>query len=609
MRLSTVKIRNFRGIRSLDLRLERDVTVLIGENNSGKTSILEAMRIGLELIKSDRTVNFSEYDFYRDQQTGELSQCNPINLIFILEETADHLWADEITQALNDVIVGDEFQTIKLIITARFDPEENTIKQTFGFLDDADNDMVGKQGFLKELKKLRPFFYQSALRAAKDEFQASGSFWSSFLKDKSVAPDIRQQLETDLNAVNRRVVDAHASFKDVTDEVQHLHRLVSVGKADAVSVDPRPADFYQAIRSAEVNLLTAAAAKIPIRSHGEGTQSLSVLLLFSAYLKTRLKADIDRLADPIIAIEEPESHLHPNAIRALWPILRDLPGQKIIATHSGDILSEIPISNLRRLNKENSGCECRELPANCLTQEENRKFNHHVRRNRGELLFARQWLLVEGETDVSVFAECADLLGIDMNAHGIRLVECSQAGGPSIFIKVADALNIRWHLVADNDKGGEKYVRAAKALLQDRIEASYITVLSQPNMDVMLCATGYGDPYLAGLATQTQTFPDASWDDVLKEIKRTYPDKPSQAFAIAQKLEDRSNPEITAQPTDPEYWGQVYANLKRNFSKPAAALDAIGLMRQQGKDGVPAEIRGILQKVSGQTEETPDDPT
>lgn len=608
MRLSTVKIRNFRGIRSLDLRLERDVTVLIGENNSGKTSILEAMRIGLDMIKSDRTVNFSKYDFYRDQQMGELSQCNPINLIFTLEETADHLWADEITQALNDVIVGDEFQTIKLSITARFDPEENTIKQTFGFLDDADNDMAGKQGFLKELKKLRPFFYQSALRAAKDEFQASGSFWSSFLKDKSVAPDIRQQLETDLNAVNRRVVDAHASFKDVTDEVQHLHRLVSVGKADAVSVDPRPADFYQAIRSTEVNLQTAAAAKIPIHSHGEGTQSLSVLLLFSAYLKTRLKADIDRLADPIIAIEEPESHLHPNAIRALWPILRDLPGQKIIATHSGDILSEIPIGNLRRLNKENNGCECRELPANCLTDEESRKFNHHVRRNRGELLFARQWLLVEGETDVSVFAECADLLGIDMNAHGIRLVECSQAGGPGIFIKVADALNIRWHLVADNDKGGEKYVRAAKALLQDRIEADYITVLSQPNMDVMLCATGYGDPYLAGLATQTQTFPDASWDDVLKEIKRTYPDKPSQAFAIAQKLEDRSNPEITAQPTDPEYWGQVYANLKRNFSKPAAALDAIGLMRQQGKDGVPAEIRGILQKVSGQTEETPDDP-
>lgn len=566
MRLSTVKIRNFRGIRSLDLRLERDMTVLIGENNSGKTSILEAMRIGLDTIKSDKAVNFSEYDFYRDQQATALNTCNPINLVFLFEETEEYPWDAQITQALNDVIVGDEFQTIKLSITARFDPEENTIKQTFGFLDDADNDMAGKQGFLKELKKLRPFFYQSALRAAKDEFQASGSFWSSFLKDKSVDPNIRQQLETDLNAVNRRVVDAHASFKDVTDEVQHLHRLVSVGNADAVSVDPRPADFYKAIRSAEVNLLTAASAKIPIHSHGEGTQSLSVLLLFSAYLKTRLKADIDRLADPIIAIEEPESHLHPNAIRALWPILRDLPGQKIIATHSGDILSEIPIGNLRRLNKENSGCECRELPANCLTQEESRKFNHHVRRNRGELLFARQWLLVEGETDVSVLAECADLLNIDLNAHGIRIVEFSQTD-QNVLIKAADALGIGWFLVADGDDEGQKYVKSTEKHLHGRMLSDHTHRLSHQNMEVLLCEAGFGQPYLDRIHPQQQS-------------------------------------SITLNPGDAGYWVQVYQAVKGK-SKPAAAMDALMLMRDKGEIGIPSEIKSILQKVSGQGSNTP----
>lgn len=566
MRLSTVKIRNFRGIRSLDLRLERDVTVLIGENNSGKTSILEAMRIGLDTIKSDKAVNFSEYDFYRDQQATALDTCNPINLVFLFEETEEYPWDAQITQALNDVIVGDEFQTIKLSITAQFDAEEKLIKQTFGFLDDADNEMQSKQGFLKELKKLRPFFYQSALRAAKDEFQASGSFWSSFLKDKSVDPNIRQQLETDLNAVNRRVVDAHASFKDVTDEVQHLHRLVSVGNADAVSVDPRPADFYKAIRSAEVNLLTAASAKIPIHSHGEGTQSLSVLLLFSAYLKTRLKADIDRLADPIIAIEEPESHLHPNAIRALWPILRDLPGQKIIATHSGDILSEIPIGNLRRLNKENSGCECRELPANCLTDEESRKFNHHVRRNRGELLFARQWLLVEGETDVSVLAECADLLNIDLNAHGIRIVEFSQTD-QNVLIKAADALGIGWFLVADGDDEGQKYVKSTEKHLHGRMLSDHTHRLSHQNMEVLLCEAGFGQPYLDRIHPQQQS-------------------------------------SITLNPGDPGYWVQVYQTVKGK-SKPAAAMDALMLMRDKGEIGIPSEIKSILQKVSGQGSNTP----
>ncbi|MCP4698613.1 MAG: DUF2813 domain-containing protein, partial [Gammaproteobacteria bacterium] len=284
MRLSTLKIRNFRGIRSLDLRLDRDVIVLIGENNSGKTSILEAMRIGLNMIKSDKAASFSEYDFYRDQQAADLSHCDSIKLVFIFKETKEHPWDEQITRALSDVIILDNYQTIKLSIIVRFDAEEGVIKQSFGFLNDADNEMQMQQGkqqrFLKEFKKLRPFFCQSALRAAKDEFQAQGSFWSSFLGSKTLDPAARLQLEDELNQIN-----------------------------------------------------------------------------------------------------------------------------------------------------------------------------HHVRRNRGELLFARKWLLVEGETDVSVIAECADLLDIDLNVHGIRIIECSQAGGPGIFIKVADALNIDWHLVADNDQG------------------------------------------------------------------------------------------------------------------------------------------------------------
>ncbi len=287
----------------------------------------------------------------------------------------------------------------------------------------------GKQGFLKELKKFRPFFCQSAFRAAKDEFQAQGSFWSSFLGSKTLDPAARSQLEDELNQIN-----------------------------------------------------------------------------------------------------------------------------------------------------------------------------HHVRRNRSELLFARKWLLVEGETDVSVMAECADLLDIDFNVHGIRIIECSQAGGPGIFIKVADALNIDWHLVADNDQGGEKCVKAAKELLQNRPEADYITVLSQPNMDVMLCVAGYGEPYLSGLAAQSANFPDASWEEVIEEIKKTFPNKPGQALNIARKLEDRSTPEITAKAAEPGYWSQVCSNLKRNFSKPAAALEALMEMRKRGKDGVPVEIKGILQKISGQQE-------
>ena len=597
MRLSKLTIENFRGIQFLELELDRDVTVLIGENNSGKTSVMEALRFGLDVVKSDRICNFTEYDFYRDKECKSLASTQPIILTFSFLETEEYLWSENITQALNDVIVGDDYSAIKLRLTAKFDTENGELTQRWCFLDDADNELAGKKSFLKDLRRLRPFFFQTALRAAKEEFHGNSTYWSSFLRNKDIDDVTRVALEEELFTVNQKIVDAHSSFKDVTDEVKRIAELVAAVKSDSVSVDPAPADIYKSLRYTEVNLLTGSDAKIPIRSHGEGTQSLSVLLLFSAYLKSRLKADVDKCAEPIIAIEEPEAHLHTNAIRAIWHILNDLPGQKIIATHSGDILSEVPIEKLRSMNRSTASSECKSIPAGLLADEELRKFNHHVRRNRGELLFAKTWLLVEGETDVSVFAECADQLDIKLHRHGIRIVECSQAGGPGIFIKVADALGIHWHLVTDADDGGKRYEKSAKAMLNERSESDYISRLTESNMDLLLCNAGYGEPYADGIATQKPSNPVGTWDEVLDEMKQTFIDKPGQALNVARKLRDRSKPEISEEEGTPEYWEQVYKNLKNGFSKPAAALDSILLMKGQGKEGVPSEISKILDKL------------
>jgi len=596
MRLTRITIEGFRGIRDLQLDFDRDITVLIGENNSGKTSILDAIRFGLDTIKSGKTSNFSEFDFCRDNSVYDISLCKPVILTYIFEESEIHPWGDEIVQALNEIIIGDDYSAIKLRVKGWFDKEEKCMKQEWCFLDNADNEMIGKHNLLKELRKLRPVFFQSALRVAKDEFHGQATFWSSFLNNQDIDNEAREEFEKELDIINNKIVDAHASFKDVIDEVKRLISLVSIGQTGAVSIDPTPANVYKSLRSAQVNLLTDTEAKIPLRSHGEGTQSLSVLLLFNAYLKTRLKIDINELAEPIVAIEEPEAHLHPNAIRALWPLLSALPGQKIVATHSGDILSEVPIEKIRRMSRTQAGIVCYKLPEDALDEQESRKFKYHVHRNRGELLFAKCWLLVEGETDVAVLSACDDILGANLHKYGIRLVEYAQAGGPGLFIKAANALGIKWHVVADNDDSGSKYVGIAKELLNGLEESERITQLAALNMDILLCISGFGEPYKDGVVTVLPPYPDASWDEVLEVMKRTYDQKPGQALKIAKKLRDRSQPQITEEEGTAEYWAQVYKCLRNKFSKPAAALEAILLMKRVGEDGVPTEIRQILQK-------------
>jgi len=531
----------------------------VGENNTGKTTIIDALRLCLDTIKSDKTCNFTEYDFYRDQTYQGLSSCQPIRLTLSFLETEQHPWPEHITQALNEIIVGSEYSAIKLRVMAQYDATAADIVQSLEFLDDNENEMQGRSGAIRDLRRLRPFFFQSALRAAKEQFHSQSTYWASFLGNKDIDENTRKALEEELLKVNQKIVDAHTSFKDVTVEIQHISELVAVGKDKPVTVDPAPADVYKSLRYTDVNLLTTSNAKIPLRSHGEGTQSLSVLLLFSAYLKTRLQTDIDKKAEPIVAIEEPEAHLHPNAIRSVWRLLQDLPGQKIVATHSGDILSEVPITKLRRLRPCGSATECKAIEETLLNAEELRKFNHHVRRSRGELLFAKCWLLVEGETDLSVFVESAELLDIDLNKNGVRIVEYAQAGGPGIFIKVADSLSINWHLVADNDQGGHNYVECARKLLNGREEAKHISVFKQPNIDILLCCSGYGKPYQDGVGPL--------------------------------KAKD-----LTAKVGTAEYWQQVYriVNDARGFSKPAAAMESIMLMKAKGKSGVPNELKHIL---------------
>ena len=101
-------------------------------------------------------------------------------------------------------------------------------------------------------------------------------------------------------------------------------------------------------------------------------------MLFSAFL------DAWPNGSPIVALEEPEAHLHPSAVRALWGVVCGITGQKLISTHSGDLLSEIDVHHIRRLARTSADIDCFRVPVGLLSEEEARKFNYHVRRTRGE---------------------------------------------------------------------------------------------------------------------------------------------------------------------------------------------------------------------------------
>ncbi|HNG34613.1 MAG TPA: DUF2813 domain-containing protein, partial [Blastocatellia bacterium] len=408
-----------------------------------------------------------------------------------------------------------------LEVTGQFDAVTNDFTQGWDFLNLEGQPLQNlTESVLSQFQNEVSYHYLAALRDATRQFDAKGAFWRPFLKESTLTAEKRQEIEAMLAKVNGLIVASHESFSKVTTHLQDVDKVVPLaGKADSVSIDAVPARLFEILAKTQVNLGTGTGAKMPVVRHGEGTQSLAVLMLFRAFLEAVPQGL------PIIALEEPEAHLHPSAVRTLWHLIEGIPGQKIISTHSGDLLAEAPSETVVRLHRKNGNVSSRRLAQAGLEERQLRQFNFHIRHARGELLFARCWILGEGETEVTLIPELARILGKDLERVGVRCIAYRQSD-IELYLKVADCFDINWVAICDNDQQGVKDQNKAKGFLNGRIESDTLFVMPEPDIEQHLCAAGFGPIYESFLSSQTRANVTVSggdpmyWAQVTKAVHR-----------------------------------------------------------------------------------------
>ena len=556
MRLSTVTIRNFRCIRELSVELD-DTTVIIGENNSGKTAFLEAVRICLEPLHGLGRGVFQGYDYHLQDQNAAPADAKPIEIELSFLEPGPDAWDDQLIPDLADIAVlrGDGRNEVRFLMRSVFDRATGESSVEWAFLDEQGNPGTAEPvGQLTTLQRLVPVFYLSALRVASRYFGASGRFWRNFLTESSIPEAARRELEREFSDLNRRLVEAHEPLAEVRSKLGDANKVMDFGSGDAVAIDALPTKLFSLLSRTQVSLASRAGAKIPVERQGEGAQSLAVLLLLDAFLRSRL-SNLDRLAEPITALEEPEAHLHPSAIRALIRLVYELPGQKLVSTHSGELLANVDALSVRRFVHRDGDIRVYRIHPGALDSEQKRKFDFHVRRSRGELLFARCWLLVEGATETVLLAGAAEALGLELERAGVRCVEFSQTD-VGMLSKVANQLSIPWYCVIDDDEGRRQYENKVRREIGTESEADRL-VFPYRNVERFLCENGFGDLYESRMS--------------------------------AQKPRPKS-PRGTR-----DYWDEVIAALPNGYSKPAVAIDAV--LKMNAADlPVPSALKSILEK-------------
>ncbi len=203
MKLREIRVKNFRNLVDVTIPMG-DTTVLIGENNSGKTALLDALRIALPRSVAARGIPFDEYDYHMAKPGDSPQTSDGIVIELWFRENVPDEWPVSLIQALTDIIQTDplkDMDSIGLRLSSKYDKIAKEIITKWEFLT-LDGQPLGGKGanpinLTKFLSYIRSF-YLSALRDSNDEFSPRSQNWGRILRDLTINEEQRKVLDEEI---------------------------------------------------------------------------------------------------------------------------------------------------------------------------------------------------------------------------------------------------------------------------------------------------------------------------------------------------------------------------------------------------------------------------
>lgn len=536
MRIATLEVANYRGIASARVDFD-ETTVLIGENDCGRSSLLSALHLALASGNADRPA-LQDHHFHR---TPEGHVAGPLAISLRIVETRAGEWDAERLPALSELLGPPGPQRRSLLLRIEADPAP--AHEARWVITGAAGEGRDLPAQLAELRQLCPLVW----------LQGGLLLGCTPTGDGGDAGPLAEAVEMHFRALIEGTGSDHAELLAGFEAARELLRQRSQVEASGT----------EGLLGSIAQLVEARGGPRPagLRYHGSAAQQLAILILVAAFLRLPA-ARSAAAATPVVVVEDPETHLHPITLASAWGLLQHMPAQRIIGTHSEAFLAHADLLQLRRLVRRNGEVRQHRLRRGVLDDEGLRKLGYHVRARRGEALYARAWLLVEGETEFWLMPELARLAGYELALEGVAVVEYAQCGLEPL-IRLADELGIGWHLLAEGDSTGRNYADEARKLAGAERE-DRLTRLKEPTIEQCLWKHGYAEVFLKAAGVHPSPHHKTSAARVIaRAIKRH--SKPFLAFEVLEASAGGQQPGV---PRPLRRAIEAAVNLARSGSQP-----------------------------------------
>lgn len=511
MKLTKVIINNFRSFGDSQVIGFNDQTVLIGNNSSGKTTVLQALSKLFSDKQNDRIIRKSDFHLPKGLRPGENSRTLFIETIFEFDELDGTAYSPAIPSFFEHFTVsqGDAKTFLRIRLESSWEDDgtvEGSIDTQIYYISSAEDiikDEDKHRAPRKDLDKIRVLYVPASRTPEKELGNASGSMLSRLVNSINWTDDEIKEITNKIDELNNTFLSESGALTQINQEIQKSWKLYHEdNRFSQAELTINSSEMAGALRQIALKFSpTTTEEAFTVSDLGDGLRSIFYFLLVDSILDIELEITKDREENPdnprfklippiltILAIEEPENHIAPHHIGKLIKRFKQLGNndnsQVILTSHSPAIVKRIDPEDLRYLRIENNDSVLQTIVSDIqLPQsiDESYKYIKGAIQAYPELYFAKLVVLGEGDSEELLLPKFFDLLGKEIDSSQISIVPL---GGRHVnyFWKLLNSLKIPYITLLDFDNerygGGWGRIKyAIQQLLEIGIERSDLVTM------------------------------------------------------------------------------------------------------------------------------------
>ncbi|HEY0847456.1 MAG TPA: AAA family ATPase [Noviherbaspirillum sp.] len=463
MKVVRLSIANFRGVKAAEIHFEGH-TLMVGANNVGKSTVLEALDLVLGPDRLSRFPPVEEFDFHNAKylgapaEEGGAPQSIPIRIEVVLTELTEEVenrcgghiefWKPSERRLLDqgeaDVAnPPDTVSCLRLETIARYDLDEDEFEAQTWFSHSPDAPPGELTSVRKDVKRLFGFLYLRTLRTGSRALSLErGSLLDLILRLKGVRTGLWEKAISRLKAMD---MDADASdLNEILEDIEsRLSRYVPAnapGRATKLHVSQLTREH---LRKTMSFFLAMSADQDPVPFQQVGTGTLNTLVLALLSFIADLKPET-----VIFAMEEPEIAVPPHTQRRIADYLLQKTTQAFVTSHSPFVIERFEPTQTLLLTRADDGTVTTTRVSDATGLKDN-DYKRYARRGLTECMLGRGAVVAEGVTEFHALPIAArrleeangDLLPLDI--AGVTFFDADSDGSIPKFGAFFKALGLK----------------------------------------------------------------------------------------------------------------------------------------------------------------------